>query len=76
MVLSSGCSRMFKSNPRNSIFLWKVAFRGLLFEVLIVVVVMPLAVVVLVVVVAMLKSNPPELRFLMAGSFSGIAFFK
>ena len=28
-----------KSNPRNSVFAWKVAFRGLLFQVVIVVVV-------------------------------------
>ena len=49
---------MLKSNSRNSVFAWKEAFRGLLFQVVIVVVVLLLAVFVLVVVEVMLKSNP------------------
>ena len=48
---------MSKSNPRNSVFAWKDAFRGLLFQAVIVVVVFLLVVVVLVMVEVRLKSN-------------------
>ena len=51
---------MLKSDPRNSVFAWKVAFRGLLFQVVIVVVVFLLAVVVLVVVVPLWEKQSPK----------------
>ena len=62
---------MFKSNPRNSVFSWKVAFRGLLFQVVIVVVVCLPAVVVLAVVVLMLKCNPRNSIFSWKVAFRG-----
>ena len=49
---------MLKSNPRNSVFAWKDAFRGLLFQAVIIVVVFLLVVVVLVVVEDVEKRSP------------------
>ena len=71
---SGGRSQVGKSNPRNSVFAWKVAFRGLLFQVVIVVVVFLLAVVVLVMVEVWLKSNPRNSVFAWKLAVRGLLF--